>query len=256
MNKKQLDETRDFWNAVAEDWRSQVGNDGDANRRLNSDPVLWKFAGDVRGLKVLDAGCGTGYLSRKLMERGARVTGIDVAERMIAIARAAEPAGDFRVDSCSGLSSIGDEEVDLVVANYVLMDTPDLEQAVSAFHRVLKPRGIAIVTFSHPCFPQGRATTSEDGEEVSYPWDFSYFDERQCMDPPWGHFTRDFIWFHRPLSVYWKAFTHGGFDVIEFEEPGITDDSTDLADDEEKARHWRMHPCSVAFKLGKTTRAD
>ncbi len=60
MNKGDLEETRDLWNCLADDWRTQVGDDGGANRILNSDPVLWKFAGDVRGRRVLDAGCGTG----------------------------------------------------------------------------------------------------------------------------------------------------------------------------------------------------
>ena len=36
---------------------------------MNSDPVLWELAGDVRGLAVLDAGCGTGYLSGKLRDK-------------------------------------------------------------------------------------------------------------------------------------------------------------------------------------------
>ena len=63
MNDGTFDETRDFWDRVAADWRTQVGRDGDSNRRLNSDPVLWQFAGDVRGRSVIDAGCGTGYLT-------------------------------------------------------------------------------------------------------------------------------------------------------------------------------------------------
>src|SRR5437773_11727718 len=99
MSDGPLEEARKCWNLLAAGWRVRVGDDGDSNRRLNSDPVLWEFIGDVSGLAVLDAGCGTGYLSRKLRDRGARVTGVDFAERMIAIARADHPDIDFRVDS-------------------------------------------------------------------------------------------------------------------------------------------------------------
>src|SRR5262250_2888377 len=165
MSDSPLEEARQCWNLLAEDWRVQVGADGDSNRRLNSDPVLWKFAGDVRGLAVLGAGCGTGYLSGKLRDRGARVTGIDFAERMIAIARADHPDIDFRVDSCTELATCVDEQFDLVVANYVLMDTPDLLATMRAFGRVLKPGGAAVLVFSHPCFPQGGATVSDDGKQ-------------------------------------------------------------------------------------------
>jgi 2-polyprenyl-3-methyl-5-hydroxy-6-metoxy-1,4-benzoquinol methylase len=83
MSGGEMEETRAFWNHVADDWRIQVGADGDDNRQLNSDPILWQFAGDVNGLTVLDAGCGTGYLSKKLCDQGALVTGIDFSERMI-----------------------------------------------------------------------------------------------------------------------------------------------------------------------------
>jgi hypothetical protein len=48
MNDGEFEETRDLWNRVADDWRIQVGDDGDSNRILNSDPVLYKFAGDTR----------------------------------------------------------------------------------------------------------------------------------------------------------------------------------------------------------------
>ena len=101
MRNREHEDARALWNRVADDWRIQVGDDGDANRILNSDPVLWAFAGDVNGLTVLDAGCGTGYLSKKLHDQGAHVTGVDFSERMIVIARGLHPGLDFRVDDCS-----------------------------------------------------------------------------------------------------------------------------------------------------------
>ena len=46
------DETRRFWDSAAEGWKIQVGERGDWNRFLCSDPVLWAFAGDVAGGRV------------------------------------------------------------------------------------------------------------------------------------------------------------------------------------------------------------
>lgn len=246
-----IDEVRGFWNRVARDWHTQVGDDGDANRRWNSDPVLWAFVGDVTGRHVLDAGCGTGYLSNHLQQRGASVIGVDLAEEMIAIAQDSYGGVDFRVDSVSELRTIEDAEVDVVVANYVLMDTPELAEATRAFFRVLRPGGHAVVVFSHPCFPQGRAVASQDGKEVTYRWDFSYFDEQRCVDPPWGHFTSDFIWFHRPLSAYWRAFADAGFRVGDFEEPRIEPERYSLVDTPRRLERSKSRPYSVAFKLLK-----
>ena len=257
MSDGEREETSDLWNRVADDWRRQVGDEGDANRILNSDPVLWQFAGDVKGRTVLDAGCGTGYLSKKLCDQGAHVTGIDFSERMIEIARAHNPAIDFRVDSCATLRTLTDAHFDLVVSNYVLMDTPDLHGTLHAFHRVLKPHGVAVLVFSHPCFPQERATVSQNGDEITYRWDFPYFEPKKCIDPPWdqSHFTSEFIWFHRPLSDYWKAFRAAGFVVMDFEEPRITVDHYHLAKTERQLKDCQTCPASVAFKLQKPQKA-
>jgi ubiquinone/menaquinone biosynthesis C-methylase UbiE len=251
MSEDETQRIRDFWNRLADDWQVQVGTAGDSNRILNSDPVLWAFAGEVRGLKVLDAGCGTGYLSKQLNDRGALVTGVDLSERMIEIARAQHPHIDFRIDSCGELRTIGDAEFDLVIANYVLMDTPDLEDTMHAFSRVLRSRGTAVLVFSHPCFPSGRATVSAGAREVTYHWPFPYFERNCCVDPPWGHFTSDFIWFHRPLSDYWKAFRAAGFMMLDFEEPRIAKERYHLAANPRKLANSRSRPYSVAFKLQK-----
>ena len=171
---------------------------------------------------------------------------------MIEIARANAPLIDFRVDSCSSLETVEDCSVNLVIANYVLMDTPDLDGTMRAFRRVLKSDGAATVIFSHPCFPQGSATGSTDENGRHYTWTFPYFEQRKCIDPPWGHFTSEFIWFHRPLSDYWKAFRASGFEVVEFEEPRLVENRYHLAESDKELNNGRSRPYSIAFKLQKT----
>ena len=46
-----------------------------------------KLPKDLRGARILDAGCGTGVLSRMLDERGAEVVGVDISEKLIEVAR-------------------------------------------------------------------------------------------------------------------------------------------------------------------------
>jgi 2-polyprenyl-3-methyl-5-hydroxy-6-metoxy-1,4-benzoquinol methylase len=78
-----MDEINDCWDKKAAQWRSWVGDRGDNNRYFNSDPVMLSFAGDLAGLHVLDAGCGSGYLSVMLATRAASVMGVDASENMI-----------------------------------------------------------------------------------------------------------------------------------------------------------------------------
>jgi hypothetical protein len=129
------------------------------------------------------------------------------------------------------------------------MDTPDLEGTLHAFHRVLRPDGGAVLVFSHPCFPAGGATLSETAGETNYRWRHSYFERTKRVDPPWGHFTSDFIWFHRPLSDYWKAFRAAGFTVVDLEEPRISEERYHLAQNSRELTNSKNRPYSIAFKL-------
>lgn len=88
-------------------------------------------------------------------------------------------------------------------------------------------------------------------ETVYYEWNFSYFQQQKYVAKPWGHFTENFIWFHRPLSDYWKAFKTSGFDVVDFEEPRITEERFHLVNNEKALKKARSCPYSVVFKLRK-----
>lgn len=246
----EIHQVRSSWDSKANDWQIQVGDDGDWNRRLNSDPVLFEMLGKVRHRSVLDAGCGTGYLSRKLARAGADVIGVDLSAEMIRLARHSAPELDFRIDDCSTLSTIEEGSMDAIVSNYVLMDTPNLQDAVDSMFRVLRPKGIAVLVFSHPCFPQSRGTVHPD-ESISYHWTHSYYEQSQQQDKPWSHFKTDFLWYHRPLQDYWSAFRSSGFLVEDFREPRMTPDRSHLVPNMQSVHGFRERPMSIAFKLVK-----
>lgn len=241
------------WDLKADEWHVQVGDDGDRNRRFNSDPVLRRMLGNVAGERVLDAGCGTGYLSIKLAALGADVVGVDLSQAMIEIARRrAEAVGvrvELHVTSCADLSAIASGSIDAAVSNYVLMDVRDMPGTVRELFRVLRPGGRAVLVFSHPAFtPPGGSFRRYDDGSIEFRWVRPYFDEAE-YEESWGHFTTPFVGFHRPLSAYWRAFQDAGFVVSDFDEPIVSIDCVDLP--EESIRRMRSRPDSVAFRLLK-----
>jgi magnesium-protoporphyrin O-methyltransferase len=71
-----------------------------AGRTEMRNTLLSWLPDDMRGLRLLDAGCGTGALAVEAAQRGAQVVAIDVAGSLVAIARSRAPAGlniDWRV---------------------------------------------------------------------------------------------------------------------------------------------------------------
>lgn len=99
---------------------------------------------------VLDVACGTGDLALGAARRrpAARVTGIDAAERMIAIARTrVDREEEGRVRFATGdLTRLpqDDASVDVVLAGYALRNVPRYEAALAELHRVLRPGGVLL----------------------------------------------------------------------------------------------------------------
>src|SRR5215469_9592543 len=129
------DEAIQGWAQFPREILDAMEPDGDFCRRHLLNPALLRMLGDVRGRRILDAGCGHGYLSRMLARRGARVTGVEPARALHDYAaehEAADPLGIryVQADLCR-LPGLG-EPFDAVVASMVLMDIPDWTAALKA----------------------------------------------------------------------------------------------------------------------------
>lgn len=114
---------------------------------LNSfeNDVLFKLLGKPEGQKVLDAGCGTGRLIRFIRDNGGKVTGCDVSERMLGIARKRFPDAEFEQAGIERLP-FTDGSFDLVIATFVIVHLKDLNKAFAEVYRVLRDGGTFIFT--------------------------------------------------------------------------------------------------------------
>lgn len=86
-------------------------------------PDLLKLcSGLPAGTRMLDVGCGNGSIAAELTKRGFRVTGIDMAEAGIRLARASCPNGRFEVLQANSqvLENLGEEPFDIVYSLEVI----------------------------------------------------------------------------------------------------------------------------------------
>ena len=138
---------KNYWN-----WRSKsYGLDADRSGRVEDlwQTVMADLAGDGKGKRALDIGTGTGQFAFYLARLGYEVTGVDLSDKMVETARAhAAREGldiDFRTGDAENLD-FEDGHFDLVVSRNLLWTLVHPDNAVTQWHRVLKPQGKIILS--------------------------------------------------------------------------------------------------------------
>ena len=116
-------------------------SDYDTSRRV--DVLINEFLADevLAGKRALDVGCGLGFFSRRLVERGADVTACDIGPGLLE--RTGRLAGCETVlaDALELTARFGNEAFDIVVSSECIEHTPDPVRAISQMLAVLRPGG-------------------------------------------------------------------------------------------------------------------
>ena len=147
--------------------------DREANPLLPlEEPAVHEALGDVRGLDVLDLGCGTGRHALWLAAAGAIVTGLDFSDGMLRAARA-KPGAEavrFVVHDLHEPLPFAAGAFDALVSGLVIEHVRELGPFFSEARRVLRPGGRAVVSGMHPAMflrgVQARFTDPDTGEKV------------------------------------------------------------------------------------------
>lgn len=131
-----------FYESFAGSFDSRM-NMYDTNKRLD---VVFNelLTEDIRNMKVLDAGCGTGWFSKIAVDRGGMVTSMDLGENLLS--KVAMKCNSERVVGSILEIPFPDNFFDIVISSEVIEHVPDQYKAMQELFRVLKPGGIMVLT--------------------------------------------------------------------------------------------------------------
>lgn len=157
------------WEANADFWDEKMGDKSNAFHRNLVCPNTEKLLNLSPGDFVLDAACGNGNFSRRMVQFGADVVAFDYSSKLIQHAKERAAADLDHIEFCVCDATDYQQLMTLrrnslftkAVSNMAVMDIADIRPFFHAVYDLLTPGGIFVFTTSHPCFdhPEGRYLT-------------------------------------------------------------------------------------------------
>jgi 2-polyprenyl-3-methyl-5-hydroxy-6-metoxy-1,4-benzoquinol methylase len=202
------------WYSNAAPWSHAVRTASIASRKLVTDQAIIDAVASIAPSRVLDLGCGEGWLARTLAGRGIRVTGIDVVPELIAQASAESALRDrsvspqFLVQDYASIASrqwVGGP-FDAAVCNFSLLGADSVDSLIAALPFYLGGSGRLVIQTLHPVAACGDQPY-EDGWRAG----------------SWLGFSSDFRdpapWYFRTVESWQAMLERRGFEILECREP-------------------------------------
>lgn len=205
------------WQTNAQEWIQLIENSGIASRQITN-PAILSFVGKYGGGLHLDLGCGEGWLSRALHERGCQVIGMDGTLALVQSARSQANIDYHHVTYQQIIG--GDNEIigayDTIVLNYCLYQDQETQQLLSALQRHLSEAGKIIIQTVHPHF------LVASGSYTS-----------RWIDNAWsglpGNFVGAHSWYCRTMTDWHRCISDSGYSIIALEETTSADSKVPIS---------------------------
>jgi SAM-dependent methyltransferase len=192
------------WHDNAAAWTAAVRSGAIESRRLATDAAILGAVRRRRPQKVLDLGCGEGWLVRALARQGLAAVGVDGSTPLVEAA--ARAGGNFLPLSYAELVAAPErcgEGFDLVVANFALFEE-NILPLLAALRRIMTADGWLLVQTLHPL---AVGPPCEDGWRTE---DFCGFGDGAWTPMPW---------YFRTLGSWVGVLREAGFTLHGLQEP-------------------------------------
>ncbi len=208
-------DTQEFFDAYSRLPRSQKGLDGALEW-----PALRAMLPDLRGLKILDLGCGYGWFCRWARQNGAaQVLGTDLSEKML------ERAREMTHDAAISYLRADLEQPGLPAASFEVVFSSlafhyveNFDRLIGEIHRSLVSGGSLVFSVEHPIYtaPSSPRWHSDDDGRKTWPVDL-YLDEGP-RSTDW--LAKGVVKHHRTVATYLNTLLRFGFSLSRVEEWG------------------------------------
>ncbi|MEG4497073.1 class I SAM-dependent methyltransferase [Microcoleus sp. F10-C6] len=194
------------WEANADAWIQAIDQNKIESRRAATDEAILQAVLRYKPRRVLDVGCGEGWLTRALANRGFEVVGVDGCA--VLVDRAREKGGScFRAigyDEIIADPAILGQPYDGIVCNFSLLGE-EIGGLLRSLRKAIVSDGHLLIQTVHP-FTACQEQPYVDG------WKTETFDNFG------GAFREPMPWYFRTVSSWFQQVSESGWRVCEFEE--------------------------------------
>lgn len=255
MNMNENNNVNDY-DAFAKKRHYEVTNGMKKSLRFVEKPMMISMLPELEGKRILMLGCGTAEESELLSKYNPKkITGIDISEESIKIAKESYSNCDFYVGDMLNLP-FGNNEFDFIFSSLAISHVEDKDKAFKELYRVLDNDGELLFSVGHPMrfatkkieynnkyyhaigFEAGATGVEVIGNYMSHTKQVNYFKDNEVLE--------EFI---APPSYFFEVLLKNDFEIENFKESQCIEECINV----DEAYYKRFHeiPQFMAFLAKK-----